>query len=121
MTEHSQICLKCQSPYCYQDRDLWTCPDCFHEWTAEATTVPPEDFDKVEVKFLDAIGTPLQSGDTVSTIKDLKAGKDTIKKGTKAKNIRLLEEPVNGHDIACKIEGHGSLYLKCSVVKKVKN
>jgi len=42
----------------------------------------------------------------------------TIKAGTKVKNIRLLDTPVNGHDISCKVDGHGSMYLKCSVVKK---
>lgn len=70
--------------------------------------------------YLDANGVQLQSGDTVSTIKDLKVGKDTIKSGTKVKNIRLLDDPVDGHDISCKVPGYGSMYLKCSVVKKVK-
>jgi uncharacterized Zn ribbon protein len=55
---------------------------------------------------------------TVATIKDLKAGKVTIKSGTKVKNIRLLDAPVNGHDISCKIKDFGAMYLKCSIVKK---
>lgn len=61
----------------------------------------------------------LQNGDTVSTIKDLEIGKDKIKSGTKVKNIRLLDEPVDGHDISCKVPGFGSIFLKCSVVKKL--
>lgn len=69
--------------------------------------------------FVDANGVPLENGDTVSVVKDLKLGKDTLKSGTKVKNIRLLDEPVDGHDISCKVPGFGSLYLKCSVVKKV--
>lgn len=31
---------------------------------------------------------------------------------------RFLDDPVNGHDISCKIAGFGAMYLKCSVVKK---
>jgi protein PhnA len=64
---------------------------------------------QVSAKFLDANGIQLQSGDTVRTTKDLKVGSDTIKSGTKVKSIRLLDDPV---------DGFGSVYLKCSVVKK---
>jgi protein PhnA len=87
-------------------------PECFHEWNDN------EPIQAEAAKFLDANGVELQDGDTVKVIKDLKAGKETIKSGTKVKNIKLLEEPVNDHDISCKIPGVGSLYLKCSVVKK---
>lgn len=62
----------------------------------------------------------MSNGDTVAVIKDLKLGKDTLKSGTKVKNIRLLDEPVDGHDISCKVPSFGSMYLKCSVVKKIK-
>jgi protein PhnA len=68
--------------------------------------------------FLDANGVKLETGDTVRTIKDLKVGSGTLKSGTKVKNIRLLDDPINGHDISCKVDGFGSMYLKCSVVKK---
>jgi protein PhnA len=68
--------------------------------------------------FFDANGVGLHSGDTVRTIKDLKVGGETIKSGTKVKGIKLLEDSVNGHDISCRINGFGSVYLKCSVVKK---
>jgi len=115
MSEESLPCPKCQSPYGYQDRNLWVCPECAHEWTleAQAETVVAE-----VVKFLDANGVQLQSGDTVRVMKDLKVGGDTIKSGTKVKSIRLLDDPIDGHDIACKIDGYGSVYLKCSVVRK---
>lgn len=115
MTDENQVCPKCNSPYGYQDRLLWVCPECSHEWTLKAEAIVEE----VQTqKFVDANGTPLQSGDTVRVVKDLKVGSDTIKSGTKVKGIRLLDEPVNGHDISCKIDGHGSVYLKCSVVRK---
>ncbi|MGM9535794.1 MAG: PhnA domain-containing protein, partial [Intestinibacter sp.] len=41
-----------------------------------------------------------------------------IKIGTKVKNIRLVHDPSDGHDIECKIEGFGAMKLKSSVVKK---
>lgn len=116
MSEDSQVCPKCSSPYGYPDRDLWVCPECSHEWVLEAAEAPAEVV--AGPKFLDANGVQLQSGDTVRTTKDLKVGGDTLKSGTKVKGIRLLEDPVDGHDIACKIDGFGSMYLKCSVVRK---
>ena len=49
---------------------------------------------------------------------ELKVGSAILKSRTKVKNIKLLDGPVNGHDISCKVEGLGQIYLKCSVVKK---
>jgi protein PhnA len=115
MSSENQACPKCKSPYGYPDRELWVCPECSNEWTIKAE-IKAEEVQKA--KFIDSNGVELKDGDTVRTIKDLKAGKDTIKSGTKVKNIRLLDEPVNDHDISCKIDGIGSMYLKCSVVKK---
>lgn len=115
MSEESQTCPKCNSPYGYQDQNLWVCPECAHEWSLEAAAVA--EVKEVE-KFLDANGVKLQSGDTVRVMKDLKVGGDTIKSGTKVKGIRLLDDPIDGHDISCKIDGYGSVYLKCSVVRK---
>lgn len=117
MTDENQTCPKCSSPYGYTDGTLWICPECFHEWSLSSTQDQASD-EVLAPKFLDANGVQLTTGDTVTVIKDLKAGKDTIKSGTKVKNIRLLDEPVNDHDISCKIDGFGSMYLKCSVVKK---
>lgn len=116
MSNEAESCPKCHSPYGYQDGNLWICPECAHEWFIETALDSQEVV--VGPKFLDANGVKLESGDTVRTIKDLKVGSDTIKSGTKVKGIRLLEEPVDGHDIACKVDGFGSIYLKCSVVKK---
>ena len=111
MSTEENKCPQCSSPYAYSDGHLLICPECGHEWS-------PEESSENTPKFVDANGTILENGDTVTVIKDLKAGKDTIKSGTKVKSIRLLEEPVNGHDISCKVPGIGSMYLKCSVVKK---
>jgi len=112
MSDQSQACPKCQSPYGYPDGELWVCPECFHEWSLSVN-------DEAEApRFLDANGNQLVEGDSVTVIKDLKAGNSTIKSGTKVKNIRLLDDPVNDHDISCKIDGIGAMYLKCSVVKK---
>jgi protein PhnA len=113
MSDESQPCPKCESPYGYPDGQLWVCPECFHEWSLEVAVA-----EDVAPKFLDANGNQLIDGDTVTVIRDLKAGKGTIKSGTKVKSIRLLDEPVNDHDISCKVDGHGAMYLKCSVVKK---
>ena len=115
MSDQENMCPNCNSPYAYPDGLLWICPECAHEWVPGQAQAPsPEE----ATQFMDANGTPLKDGDTVTTIKDLKAGRDTMKLGTKVKNIKLLDVPVNGHDISCKIPGFGAMYLKCSVVKK---
>jgi protein PhnA len=116
MSEDGQVCPKCQSPYGYPDGNLWICPECAHEWSVEVAAQVDEVI--AGPKFLDANGVQLNSGDTVRTIKDLKVGSETLKSGTKVKGIRLLDDPVDGHDISCKIDGFGAIYLKCSVVKK---
>lgn len=117
MSDETQNCPKCNSPHSYQDGNLWICPECSHEWTANESAEVEEEAAS-EPNFLDANGIKLETGDTVRTIKDLKVGGDTLKSGTKVKNIRLLDQPINGHDISCKVDGFGSIYLKCSVVKK---
>ncbi|MDE2386892.1 MAG: alkylphosphonate utilization protein, partial [Actinomycetales bacterium] len=68
----------------------------------------------------DAVGNVLADGDTVTVVKDLKVkGSSTsIKVGTKVRNIRLVNG-ADGHDIDCKVDGFGQMYLKSSVVKKV--
>lgn len=40
-----------------------------------------------------------------------------VKGGTKVRNIRLVDG-VDGHDIACKIDGIGAMNLKSEFVKK---
>lgn len=107
-------CLQCQSEYTYEDRALIVCPECGHEWNANAV-------DQVyEVRCSN--GNLLNDGDSVTVIKDLKVkgSSSVVKVGTKVKNIRVLDSDyvVDGHDIDCKIDGFGSMKLKSSVVKK---
>lgn len=110
----SIICPKCESPYVYEDRSLYVCPECGHEYSrAEANAEPKE---KV---FTDSNGTVLEDGDDVIVIKDLKVkgASNPIKQGTKVKNIKLIDG-VDDHDIDCKVDGFGQMYLKTEFVKK---
>ena len=68
----------------------------------------------------DANGNVLNDGDSVTVVKDLKVkgASSSIKIGTKVKNIRLVPDAADGHDIECKIDGFGAMKLKSSVVKK---
>ena len=107
-------CPKCQSEFTYEDGNLYICPECAHEWSAQ-TAVAPEEGGKV---YRDAAGNVLQDGDTVTVIKDLKlkGSGGVVKMGTKVKNIRLVD---NDHDIDCKIDGFGAMSLKSEFVRKV--
>lgn len=110
-------CPKCGSEYAYQDGTLWTCPECAHEWS-EAEAAPASAAQDEGVR--DANGNPLATGDTVTLIKDLKVkgSSSTVKSGTKVKNIHLVDEAVDGHNISCKIDGIGAMYLKSEFVRK---
>ena len=111
--ESLPACPECKSEYTYQDRNLFVCPECAHEW--EQLVGESED---EAVVVNDANGNRLADGDSVSLIKDLKVKgtSSTIKVGTKVKNIRLVE---GDHDIDCKIDGFGPMKLKSEFVKKV--
>lgn len=108
-------CPKCDSEYTYEDGSLYVCPMCANEWTQEETDAQEE-----ASIVRDAVGNVLQDGDAVTVIKDLKVkgSSSSIKVGTKVRSIRLLDDPVDGHDIDCKVEGFGQMKLKSSVVKK---
>lgn len=103
-------CPQCDSEYVYQDGNLLVCPECAHEWS-------PDDSSEADSGIRDAVGNPLQDGDTVTVVKDLKVKGSSlvVKVGTKVKNIRLVD---GDHDIDCKIDGIGAMKLKSSVVKK---
>jgi protein PhnA len=105
-------CPICQSPYTYALESLLVCPECGHEWNPEEEPASDEMF---VVK--DSNGNVLLDGDTVVTIKNLpvKGTSQTIKAGTKVKNIRLVD---SDHNIDCKIEGFGAMALKSEFVKK---
>ncbi len=105
-------CPQCRSEYTYEDGTLRICPECGHEWSAEAA--PEAEEQRV---WKAAHGNLLQDGDTVTLVKDLKikGSSSVIKVGTKVKNIRLIE---GDHDIDCKIEGFGPMQLKSEYIRK---
>ncbi len=106
-------CISCGSAYTYEDRSMYVCPECGHEWSQEEA-----DAESMNSGVQDSNGNLLNDGDTITVIKDLKVkGSSTVVKvGTKVKNIRLVE---GDHDIDCKIEGIGAMKLKSEFVKKV--
>ena len=108
-------CPKCHSEYTYQDNDLLICPECAFEW--KENDQPLQDQDAV---IKDAFGNVLADGDSVTVVKDLKikGSSSVVKVGTKVKNIRVLTDVSDGHDIDCKIEGIGPMKLKSEYVKK---
>lgn len=108
--EQQTNCPKCQGEYVYHDGLNFVCPDCAYEWSGNEENLSDEKIVK------DSNGNPLQDGDSVILIKDLKVKGSSIvlKKGTKAKNIRLVE---GDHDVDCKIDGQ-SFSLKSEFLKK---
>ena len=118
MSENQPHCPKCNYEYPYQDGSLWICTDCTYEWDPSKVDVVEEEDASV---IRDANGNQLVDGDTVTVIKDLKVkgASGAIKVGTKVKNIRLLHDSADGHDIACNISGFGAMNLKSEFVKKV--
>lgn len=108
-------CPKCKSTYAYEDRGMFNCPECGHEWSATGGAAAAANDEDI---IRDANGTQLKDGDTVTVIKDLKVkgSSSVVKVGTKVKNIRLVG---GDHDIDCKIPGIGPMGLKSEFVRKV--
>lgn len=116
MADTLPACPECSEDYTYENGGLLICPMCGHEWSADADTA---DETPAPAVVRDAVGNELADGDTVTIAKGLKVkGGADIKVGTKVRGIRLLESPVDGHDIEAKVPGAGQMYLKSSVVKK---
>ena len=94
---------------------LLVCPECAHEWN------PAEDEESGEKEKVikDSAGNILADGDDVTIIKDMKVkgSSNTLKVGTKVRNIRLVNGP-GDHDIDAKVDGFGPMNLKSSIVKK---
>ena len=107
------LCPKCSSAFTYEDGEMYSCPECGHEWDKNAA-----DETESVIVVRDANGNELKDGDMITVIKDLKikGSSSVIKVGTKVKIIRLVE---GDHDIDCKIEGIGAMQLKSEFVKKV--
>ncbi|MFV0633863.1 zinc ribbon domain-containing protein YjdM [Demequina sp.] len=117
MSETVPACPECAEEYAYVQGALFVCPMCGHEWSAEAQEATAVG----DTLVRDAVGNVLEDGDAVTIVKDLKVsggGGSSLKAGTKVKGIRLLAEPVNGHDIDATVPGFGRMQLKSSVVKK---
>lgn len=107
-------CPQCSSAYTYEDRDMYICPECAHEWPQNAEIEAEDEANVIK----DSNGNVLHDGDTITVIKDLKVkgSSSVVKVGTKVKNIRLVD---GDHDIDCKIDGIGAMKLKSQFVKKV--
>lgn len=106
-------CPKCNCEYTYEDRGMYICPECFHEWS----TGDADEDAGATVTYKDAHGNTLVDGDSVTVLKDIKVRGTSlvIKGGTKVKNIRLVD---SDHNIDCKIAGIGPMKLKSELVKK---
>jgi protein PhnA len=106
-------CPVCTLENTYPDGDNFVCPDCGHEWPAQAVA---DDSDEGDGVIRDANGNPLADGDAVILIKDLKVkGSSTVlKKGSKVKSIRLVS---GDHEVDCKMDA-GSFMLKACFLKK---
>jgi len=106
-------CPQCQCEYTYEDREMYVCPECAHEWSQ----IVAEESDDDALVIKDSNGNLLKDGDSVVVIKDLKVkgSSSVVKVGTKVKNIRLVD---SDHDIDCKIDGIGPMKLKSEFVKK---
>ncbi len=106
-------CPQCGSAFTYEDRNIYVCPECAHEWAKDSAIENAEHKRVVR----DAHGNVLNDGDTVTVIKDLKikGSSAVVKVGTKVKGIRLVE---GDHDIDCRIDGIGAMQLKSEFVKK---
>lgn len=104
-------CPKCASEYVYHDGVMYVCPECTYEWNPEN-----EQGEQEQDCVRDSNGTVLSDGDSVILIKDLKLkGSSTVlKKGAKAKNIRLVD---GDHEIDCRMDDM-KVMLKASFVKK---
>ncbi len=117
MEETNTLCPECGSEHTYELDGLTVCAMCAHEWNPGEE--PAEARDAKQDVVRDAVGNVLSDGDAVIVMQDLKVkgSASGIKSGTKVRDIRLVE-PVDGHDIDCRIDGFGRMRLKSSVVKK---
>ena len=104
-------CPKCGSEFTYFDGSLYVCPDCAHEFSADASEAEEEN-----TVAKDSNGAELFDGDAVTVIKDLKVKGSSmvIKRGTKVKSIRLTDNP---EEVDCKIDG-SSIVLKTCFLNK---
>ncbi len=107
-------CPKCESEFIYHDGVCYICTQCSFEWTTNNEESKANTQQNNDVK--DSNGNILTSGDSIILIKDLplKGSSIVLKKGSKAKNIRLSE---GDHQIDCKIDGMKVMLKSCFVKK----
>ncbi len=107
-------CPICSMENTYPDGDNYVCADCAHEWPIEAVD-PAAEEDATVIR--DANGNPLNDGDDVVLIKDLKVRGSSlvIKQGTKVRGIRVVD---GDHDVEGKVNG-SAMMLKSEFLKKV--
>lgn len=113
MSESLPACPECKSELTYELGELFACPECAHEWSQSEPDVETARVIK------DASGNILADGDDVTIVKDMKVkgSSNTLKVGTKVRNIRLVDGP-GDHDIEAKVDGFGPMNLKSSIVRK---
>lgn len=119
MSDQLPPCPECSESYTYEQGVLIVCPMCAHEWSPSADS-DGKSFSTDDGGVRDAVGNLLVDGDAARVVKGLKvagSGGGTIKVGTRVKSIRLLDQPVNGHDIAASVPSLGRIYLKPSATK----
>ncbi|MDR0660851.1 MAG: alkylphosphonate utilization protein [Prevotellaceae bacterium] len=102
-------CPACNSTNAYFDGVMYICPDCMYEWS-------PEGAEEESNVPKDNNGTPLNEGDDVTLIKDLKVkgSSVTLKRGTKVKGIKFTDNP---EEVDCRVEGM-AIVLKTCFLKK---
>ena len=107
--EDAITCPVCLSINAYSDGVMYICPDCMYEWT-------PEGEAEQSGIAKDSNGTPLNNGDDVTLIKDLKVkgSSVTLKRGTKVRGIKLTDNP---EEVDCRVEGM-AIVLKACFLKK---
>lgn len=107
-------CPQCTLENTYPDGDNYVCADCGFEWPQAVAESGDEDGERI-VK--DASGNVLQSGDSVTLIKDLKVkgSSVTLKRGAVVKSIRLTGDDEEIEGKSDKVKG---LVLRTEFVKK---
>lgn len=112
MTDYP-LCPECKGENTYHDGTNYVCPDCAHEFSSADVQSVAEQADDVA---RDCNGAPLENGDAVTVIKDLKVKGSSmvIKQGTKVRSIRLTDNP---EEVDCKIDGSGIVLKTCFLRK----
>lgn len=109
----SPPCPKCHSQFVYPDQNQLICPECAYEWNPSETLK-----EEMLLQIKDSNGAPLNDGDKITMIKDLKikGSSKVIKVGTKAIIKRITGS--KDHQLDCKVDGIGEMMVTAKFVKK---